>query len=222
MRLVLFGLAGAGKGTQAKLLSERLGVPHVASGDLFRHHQSQGTELGLLAKGYMEQGELVPDDVTIRMILERIGQEDASEGFILDGFPRTLGQATALDDVLGSDGLDLALWVVVSEEELVRRLSGRLICRECSAPYSKDDFPSEDSRCPACGGELHRRADDEPEVVRNRLQIQRPGLEELTDYYAQANKLVEINGERISEEVYREAMRILGRRVDGTVCRAAD
>lgn len=222
MRLVLLGLAGAGKGTQAKLLSARLGVPHVASGDLFRHHQSEGTELGLLTKGYMERGELVPDDVTIRMILERIGQKDASKGFILDGFPRTLEQATALDDVLGSDGLDLALCVVVNEEELVRRLSGRLNCKECSAPYSKDDFTSEDSNCPACGGELHRRADDEPEVVRNRLQVQRPGLEELAGHYARANKLVEIDGERTTEEVHEDAMRSLDRRGDGTNSRAAD
>lgn len=222
MRLVLLGLAGAGKGTQAKLLSARLGVPHVASGDLFRHHQSEGTELGLLTKGYMERGELVPDDVTIRMILERIGQKDASKGFILDGFPRTLEQATALDDVLGSDGLDLALCVVVNEEELVRRLSGRLNCKECGAPYSKDDFTSEDSNCPACGGELHRRADDEPEVVRNRLQVQRPGLEELAGHYARANKLVEIDGERTTEEVHEDAMRSLDRRGDGTSSRAAD
>lgn len=222
MRLVLLGLAGAGKGTQAKLLSERLGVPHVASGALFRHHQSQGTKLGLLAKGYMERGELVPDDVTIRMILERIGQEDASEGFILDGFPRTLAQATALDDALGSDGLDLALCVVVGEEELVRRLSGRVNCRECGTPYSKNDLTSEDSKCPACGGELRQRADDEPEVVRKRLEVQRPGLEELTDHYARASKLVEIDGERAAEEVHRAALRALCRREDSTTNRAAD
>jgi adenylate kinase len=209
MRLVLFGLAGAGKGTQAKLLSERLGVPHVASGDLFRHHQSQGTELGLLAKEYMERGELVPDDVTIQMLLERLGRDDASKGFILDGFPRTLEQAKALDDALGSDGVDLALCVGVSEDELVRRLSSRVNCRDCGTPFSKDDLPSDDRRCPDCGGELHQRADDEPEVVRKRLQIQRPGLEELTGHYAQANKLVEIDGERTSEEVHQEAMRTL-------------
>ena len=213
--MVLLGLAGAGKGTQAKLLSERLGVPHVASGALFREHQSQGTELGLLAKGYMERGELVPDDVTIRMILERIGKEDASQGFVLDGFPRTLEQATALDDALGSEGLDLALCVEVGEEELVRRLSHRLNCRECGAPYQKDDLPSPEGRCTACGGELHRRADDEPEVVRKRLQIQRPGLIELTDHYERANKLERIDGERTMEEVHLEAMRVLSRRLDG-------
>ena len=221
MRLVLLGLAGAGKGTQAKLLSERLGVPHVASGELFRNQQSQGTELGLLAKGYMDRGELVPDNVTIRMLLERLGKDDASEGFILDGFPRNLEQAKVLDDALAGDGLDLALCVVVSEEELVRRLSSRLNCRDCGTPFSKDDLPSEDSRCPDCGVELHQRADDEPEVVRKRLQIQRPGLEELADYYVQTNKLVKIDGERTADEVHREAICILDRRVVGTTNRAA-
>jgi adenylate kinase len=221
MRLVLLGLAGAGKGTQTKLLSERLGVPHVASGELFRNQQSQATELGLLAKGYMERGELVPDDVTIRMLLDRLGKEDASEGFILDGFPRNLEQAKALDDALGSEGLDLALCVVVSEEELVLRLSSRVNCRDCGTPFSKDDLSSEDSRCPDCGGELHQRADDEPDVVRKRLQIQRPRLEELTDYYVQANKLVKIDGERTADEVHMEAMRILDRRVAGTMNKAA-
>ncbi len=222
MRLVLFGLAGAGKGTQAKLLSERLGVPHVASGDLFRHHQAQGTELGLLAKEYMERGELVPDDVTIQMLLERLGRDDDSKGFILDGFPRTLEQAKALDDALGSDGVDLVLCVGVSEDELVRRLSARVNCTDCGTPFSKDNLPSEDSRCPDCGGELHQRADDAPEVVRKRLQIQRPGLEELTGHYARANKLVEIDGERTSEEVHREAMRTLDSWGGDTTIRAAD
>ena len=212
MRIVLLGLAGAGKGTQAQILAQHLGVPYVSSGDLFRHHQFQGTELGLLAKGYMERGALVPDEVTTRMILERIEEEDCRDGFILDGFPRTLRQAQALDGALGGEPLDCAVYVKVDEDELVRRLSERVSCRECGAPYQRDLLDST-MRCPACGGELYQREDDRPEVVRNRIQVQWPELTRLVDYYAGQKKLVEINGEQEVDEVAKEVLGAISRYV---------
>ena len=212
MRLVFLGLAGAGKGTQAKMVADHLGIPFVASGDLFRYHQAKGTELGLLAKGYMERGALVPDNVTIKMILERIGQKDAKNGFVLDGFPRTLQQAEALDQALGKGSIDAALYVRVREEELVRRLSGRISCRQCGTPYQKEILESQGvTRCPSCGGELYQRADDAPDVVRRRLQVQRPEIMCLVDYYAGQEKLTEVEGEQSVEAVGQEVLKALSR-----------
>lgn len=210
MRIVFLGLAGAGKGTQAQMLAQRLDMPYVASGDLFRYHQAQGTELGLLAKGYMERGDLVPDEVTIRMILDWVSEEGSRKGFILDGFPRTLQQATALDQALGQEGINCALYIKVGTEELVRRLSDRVSCRQCGRPYQRDSLPSETAmRCPVCGGELFQRPDDQPQVVRRRPQVQWPELTRLVDYYARQGKLVEINGEQSVEDVGRETWRAL-------------
>ena len=210
MRIVLLGMLGAGKGTQAAMLSQRLDVAHVASGDLFRHHQDQGTELGLLVKRYMEQGELVPDDVTIKMILDRIGWKDCRRGFILDGFPRTVEQATALDGALGEKGVDCVLYMKVRQEELVRRLSGRLICRQCQTPYHRDSSPPRvEGRCDRCGGELYERADDRPEVVQRRLQVQQEQLAHLLDYYSKQGRLAEINGEQAIEAVAEEMVKAL-------------
>ena len=212
MRFVFLGLAGAGKGTQAQLLAQRLGVPNVASGDLFRRHQGLGTELGLLAKSYMERGELVPDEVTIGMVLERLGEEDCRGGVILDGFPRTLQQAMALEQAVGEESIERALYIMVGEDELVRRLSGRVSCQQCGMPYRRDSLPSDAAtRCPSCGGELYQRPDDQPEVVRQRLQVQRPGLTQLLDHYAEHGKLVEINGEQSLEDVEKEMLAALAR-----------
>ncbi|MBI4201247.1 MAG: adenylate kinase [Chloroflexi bacterium] len=205
MRIVLLGLAGAGKGTQGQALAQRLGVPFVASGDLFRSHQAQGTELGLLAKGHMERGELVPDEVTIRMILERIGEADCAGGFILDGFPRTLAQAEALDRALRNKRIDRAVYIRVGEEELVRRLSGRINCRRCGTPYQRDSLPRGAVMCPNCGGELYQRPDDQPEVVRRRIRVQWPELSRLVEYYSNRSKLQEVNGEQ-SVELVRAAI----------------
>ena len=192
------------------MLAQRLGVPFVSSGDLFRYHQAQGTELGILAKGYMERGDLVPDEVTIRMIVERIREEECREGFILDGFPRTLEQAIALDRALGEDRIDCVLYIKVGEEELVRRLSGRVSCRQCGRPYQWDSLPQEAAtRCSACGGELYQRPDDQPQVVRHRLQVQWPELSRLLDYYAKQGKLAEVNGEQSVEEVGKETWEAL-------------
>ena len=196
MRIVLLGLLGAGKGTQAQMLSERLGVAHVASGDLFRYHQEQGTELGLLAKQYMDQGELVPDEVTIKMVLDRIQWDDCRLGFILDGFPRTLEQAQALDAALGQEGVDCVLHIRVSRDSLIRRLSGRLICRNCQTPYHLESSPpSVAGRCDRCGGELYQRSDDQPDVVQRRLVVQEEQIRHLTNYYYGQGKLEEVNGD---------------------------
>ena len=201
----MLGLAGAGKGTQAHLLSEELGVPAISSGDLFRYHRSQGTELGRLANSYMEKGDLVPDDVTIRMILERIEQIGGS-GFVLDGFPRTLPQAGALDQALNGIPIEGAVYIQVGEDELVQRLSQRLVCDGCAVPYSKASLGAT-SQCEKCGGVLYQRDDDKPDVVRKRLQVQWSGLNELLDHYGAQDKLIEINGEQAAEQVAAEALR---------------
>jgi adenylate kinase len=197
MYLVLLGPPGSGKGTQAERLKEQLGLPHVASGDLFRHHISNQTELGRLAKGYIDRGELVPDDVTIAMVRERLQQPDCDEGVILDGFPRTLPQAQALDEILASRGRALSgvLYINVPDEELVRRLSGRWLCRRCQTPYHVVfSPPAQEGVCDECGGELYQRDDDRPETVRARLRVYHEQTAPLIDYYRRASLLVEVDG----------------------------
>lgn len=210
MRLIFLGLAGAGKGTQAQVLSEHLGVAFVSSGDMFRHHLSQNTELGKLAKGYMDKGELVPDDVTIRMVLDRINQKDCQKGFILDGFPRTLAQAQALDKALGNNSINKVMYIKVDEPELVRRLSSRISCRACGTPYQKELLPANATRCPKCGGDLYQRADDQPEVVRKRLLVQWPEVTTLADYYGKQRKLAEVNGEQSVDRVGADLIKAAG------------
>lgn len=199
MRIILLGAPGAGKGTQAATLHEQLNAPHIATGDLFRAALSQGTPLGLEAKSYMDRGELVPDDVTVRMLLERISQPDAADGYILDGFPRSLAQAEALDEALKSrnENIDKVLLVDVSEDELVRRLSGRWICRACQTPYhAVNNPPTSEGVCDTDGGELYQRDDDKPETVRNRLGVYRDQTAPLIDYYTVQEILTSINGEQ--------------------------
>ena len=196
--IILLGAPGAGKGTQALTISQRLGLAHIASGDLFREALEKGTELGLQAKSYMENGQLVPDEVTIEMVLGRIAAPDCTKGFILDGYPRTLEQAKALDEVLGREGkaINKVLYIKVSTEELVRRLSGRWICRRCQAPYHAQSFPPKVAgRCDRCGGELYQRPDDSEATIRGRLDVYFSQTMTLIDYYEKAGKLVEINGE---------------------------
>jgi len=210
LHIVLLGAPGSGKGTQAGIVSQRFGVAHIASGDLFREAVNRGDELGQQAKSYMEKGLLVPDEITIRMILERIAAPDCAQGFILDGFPRTLGQAKALDRVLGERGIDKVVYIKVSTEELVRRLSGRFICRDCQVPYHEITSPPKvPGRCDRCGGELYQRPDDSPETVRKRLEVYFVETAPLIDYYKEAGKLVEINGERGIEEVGEELIAAL-------------
>ncbi len=207
MRIVLLGPPGAGKGTQAAGISQRLGVPHIATGDLFRQAQAQGTELGLLAKSYMEKGMLVPDEVTIRMVLERLQNRDCHKGFVLDGFPRNLGQAKALDAALEpkKESVDKVLYIKVSTQELVRRLSGRWICRSCQTPYHEVNSPPKvKGKCDKCVGELYQRPDDREETVRNRVKVYFDETAPLVDYYKASKKLVEINGEGTIQIVERE------------------
>ncbi|MBI4337262.1 MAG: adenylate kinase [Chloroflexi bacterium] len=202
MRVVLLGPPGAGKGTQARTLAKRLGVVHVASGDLFREHQAKGTELGQNAKTFMAKGLLVPDAIVIAMVLERVARPDCAGGVVLDGFPRTLEQAKALDRALGEKGLDRVVLLKVSEEELVRRLGGRLICRVCQAPYHRETAPPRvEGRCDRDGGELYQREDDRPEAVRQRFRVYQQQTEPLLDYYRTQKKLREVDGAQEIETV---------------------
>ena len=220
-KYIFLGAPGAGKGTQAVAITQKLGIPQISSGDLFRAAQKQGTELGLLAKSYMEKGQLVPDEITVRMVLERIAAPDCRNGYILDGFPRTLGQAQALDKALAqkNDSIDKVVYIKVSNEELIRRLSGRLICRSCQAPYNINDAPPKIAgKCDRCGGELYQRADDSESVVRNRLETFLKETAPLINYYRKAGKLVEVNGEIGMNNVTTEILKIM-REVDKNTAR---
>jgi adenylate kinase len=212
MNVVMLGPPGAGKGTQAALLAEKLGIPHVASGDLFREALKEQTELGLTAKSYMDRGELVPDEVTVAMIRERLQRPDCDSGVILDGFPRTIEQAEALEGLLAeqSKRIDAALFIDAAEDELVRRLSGRWTCRNCQAVYNIiSNPPDEEGRCDVCGGELYQRADDVPETVRNRIQVYRLQTSPLIDYYRDKKLLVTIKSEGGIERVQHKVLEAL-------------
>jgi adenylate kinase len=213
--LILLGLPGAGKGTQAERISRDTSMAHITSGGLFRENIGSGTHLGRRAQSYVEKGLLVPNDVTVGMILERIGQPDAASGFILDGFPRNVEQARALDEALAGRGkaIDKAVYMKVSEAELVRRLAGRWNCSQCAAVYHEQNNPPRQSGvCDNCGGELSQREDDRPEVVRTRLEVNAKEMDPLLDYYRQAGKLTEIDGEREPERVREDLLAALGKR----------
>ena len=214
MRIVLLGPPGAGKGTQAAIIAERKRIAHVASGDLFRMHLGAGSELGVLAKTYMDRGELVPDEVTIRMVLDRTAAGDAVEGYVLDGFPRTIEQAAALDNALAGQGqaLDATALIEVDSEELVRRLAGRWICRDCQTPYHEVSAPPAAAGvCDACGGALYQRDDDRSEVVRARLETYERQTAPLTGYYEQQGKLVRVDGEQAVDVVTAELLKCVER-----------
>jgi adenylate kinase len=212
LRIILLGAPGAGKGTQAAVISQKLAMPHIATGDLFRAALGQGTDLGNKAKAYMDKGELVPDDVTVAMVLERISEEDAKSGYILDGFPRTVNQGTALDQALevNQQSIDLAILVDVSDEELVRRLSGRSICRTCQTPYhSVNNPPKEAGVCDLDGGELYQRDDDKAETVGNRLQVYSNETAPLINFFESQGKLVRINGEQDISVVEKQLLDVI-------------
>jgi len=208
MRAILLGAPGSGKGTQAERLSQATGLVHIASGDLFRQAEKEGTELGKLAKSYMEKGLLVPDEVTIGMILERIAE--SSQGFILDGFPRNMEQAKALDKALAEEAIDKVIYIKVPQEELLRRLSERWICRQCETPYNLVSSPPKVAgKCDLCGDELYQRPDDNKETVQKRLEVYFAQTTPLISYYQQRGKLVEIDGEKTIEEVSKELLALL-------------
>jgi adenylate kinase len=212
MYITMLGAPGAGKGTQADILSQKMNLPHIASGDLFRQALEEKTEVGLLAKSYMDKGELVPDEITIRMILERINQPDCASGCLLDGFPRTLEQATVLDKALTEQGksIDRAIYIEVPNEELVKRLSGRWLCRTCQTPYHTISSPPKTpGKCDKCGGELYQRSDDKEETVKDRLSVFLAQTVPILDYYKKQNKLIKVNGDLGIQEVAREIISAL-------------
>ncbi len=202
--IVLLGPPGAGKGTQATRLSERLGIPHISTGDILREAVAGGTELGQQAQAYMDRGDLVPDELVIGIARERLAQEDCASGFVLDGFPRTLPQAEALDEVIRDLGRQplRVLNLEVDEEEILRRLSGRRVCRECGGIFHVDqEGVEEGGRCPDCGGELYQRSDDRREAIYERLRVYRLQTEPLIAYYADRDVLTTITAEGEPEEI---------------------
>jgi adenylate kinase len=211
-RLVLFGPPGAGKGTQAQLLKDRLGAAHVSSGDLFRYHLRQGTELGQRVSQYINQGLLVPDEVTIDIILDKVLAFSPEEGFILDGFPRTTQQAQALEQALNRESrpLDKVVFINVPEEELLRRLGGRYICRNCQAPHT---VPSgqQPPPCSNCGGELYQREDDQPQAVSRRIEVYQRETMPVLDFYRQRGLLADVAGVGSVECINRRVLTVLGR-----------
>jgi adenylate kinase len=214
--LILLGPPGAGKGTQAVNIAKEAGLVHVATGDLFRENIRNETELGKKAKLFVDRGALVPDEITVGMLLDRLDRPDtskASKGVLLDGFPRTVEQAQALDEALKARGqaVDKVLYINVGEEEVVQRLAGRWTCRQCGAVYHQTfSPPKEPGKCDRCGGELYQRDDDKPETVRNRLGVYNQQTAPLTDYYRRQGKLLEVNGEQDAEAVGGDLLKAAG------------
>ncbi|OKH97279.1 adenylate kinase [Streptomyces sp. CB02923] len=215
MRIVLVGPPGAGKGTQAAYLAKNLSIPHISTGDLFRANISQGTDLGKEAKSYMDAGNLVPDSVTIAMAEDRLDQEDAGHGFLLDGFPRNLGQAEALDAYLKGKGvkLDAVLDLEVPEDEVVKRIAGRRICRNDGSHVFHVDYhkPKTEGVCDLCGGDLYQREDDREETVRKRLEVYHTETEPIIDHYKAQDLVVTIPALGKVDEVTQRAMGALGK-----------
>jgi len=210
--VIFVGAPGAGKGTQASMVAEKLNLVHVSSGDLFRQALEQGTELGKQAKSYMERGILVPDEITIQMVMERLSAPDCENGVILDGFPRNLPQAEALDSALLEQGtaIDKVIYIRVSERELIKRLSARWLCRQCQAVYNMINSPPRVAgKCDRCGGELYQRPDDKPETVKKRLDVYFAETAPLIDHYRRQGKLSEIEGEGSVAEVTRRIVSAL-------------
>ncbi|MGA5893980.1 adenylate kinase [Streptomyces venetus] len=218
MRIVLVGPPGAGKGTQAAFLAKNLSIPHISTGDLFRANISQQTELGKLAKSYMDAGNLVPDEVTIAMAKDRMEQPDAENGFLLDGFPRNVSQAEALDELLETENmqLDAVLDLEVPEDEVVKRIAGRRICRNDSSHVFHVTYkqPAKEGVCDVCGGELYQRDDDSEETVRTRLEVYHTQTEPIIDYYKAQGLVVTISALGKVEDVTTRAMEALKRGED--------
>ena len=212
-RVVLLGPPGAGKGTQASGIAEKYNICHISTGDIFRANIKQGTELGLKAKAYMDRGELVPDELTCDLVEDRIMQEDCKNGYLLDGFPRTVFQAEHFDKFLASKGeaLDDVVDMEVPESVLIPRAAGRRVCRNCGQPYHVTNMPpKKEGVCDVCGGEVYQRADDAEETVRNRLKVYGEQTAPLTDYYKKANILRTVNGDQEMNKVFADICKALG------------
>lgn len=213
MRLVLLGAPGAGKGTQAKILSEKFNVPHISTGDIFRSNIKNGTELGVLAKQYIDKGGLVPDELTVKIVKSRLAEPDCSEGFVLDGFPRTIPQAEQLDAVLTEMGiaLDKVVDIHVDDDKIIKRLADRRVCPGCGASYHLEyNPPSEGDICKVCGTKVIQRPDDSPETIKHRLQVYQSQTKPLIQYYNAQGKLVTAYGQEEIEDTTSEVMKALG------------
>ena len=213
MKIIMLGAPGAGKGTQAKQIAGKYSIPHISTGDIFRANIKNGTELGKKAKEYMDQGLLVPDELTCDLVVDRIGQDDCKSGFVLDGFPRTIPQAEALTNALDKLGqkMDFAIDVDVPDENIVKRMSGRRACLECGATYHVVSIPpKKEGICDACGSELVLRDDDKPETVQKRLDVYHEQTQPLIDYYKKAGILKSVDGTQPMEDVFAEIVKILG------------
>jgi len=213
MKIIMLGAPGAGKGTQAKMIAEKYGIPHVSTGDIFRANIKNGTDLGKQAKEYMDAGKLVPDELTVKILLDRVAQDDCKNGYVLDGFPRTIPQAEVLEDALNKlgDKIDFAVNVDVPDENIVRRMSGRRACLKCGATYHIEHIPPKhEGICDTCGSELVLRDDDKPETVLNRLKVYHEQTQPLIDFYTERNVLRTVDGTRDMKDVFADIISILG------------
>lgn len=213
LRTVLLGPPGAGKGTQAAKIVDKYGIPHISTGDIFRENIKKGTELGRKAQEYMNRGELVPDDLVIEIATTRLLEDDCRNGFLLDGFPRTVHQAEKLDEFLAAHGgqLDKVIDIAVGKDELMTRLTGRRVCKNCGASYHIVNIPpAKEGICDRCGGPLIQRADDNAETVANRIEVYEDQTKPLINYYEQAGKIVHIDGTTGLENVFADIVKALG------------
>ena len=213
MKIIMLGAPGAGKGTQAKMIADKYSVPHISTGDIFRANIKNGTELGMEAKKYMDQGLLVPDELTVKILLDRVAQEDCQNGYVLDGFPRTIPQAEVLDSELTKLGekIDFAIDVNVPDENIINRMSGRRACLACGATYHITHVPpKQEGICDRCGKELVLRDDDKPETVKNRLEIYHEQTQPLIDFYTEKGVLKTVDGTVPMNEVFDAIVAILG------------
>lgn len=213
MKIIMLGAPGAGKGTQAKMIAEKYSVPHVSTGDIFRVNIKNGTELGMEAKKYMDQGLLVPDELTVRILLDRVAQADCENGYVLDGFPRTIPQAEVLDKALTElgDKIDFAINVDVPDENIIRRMSGRRACLTCGATYHIEHIPpKKEGICDVCGSELVLRDDDKAETVKNRLDVYHKQTQPLIDFYTEKGVLRTVDGTLPMNDVFAAITAILG------------
>lgn len=213
MKIIMLGAPGAGKGTQAKRIAKKYNIPHISTGDIFRANIKEGTELGKRAKEYMDKGELVPDDITIGMLLDRIHKSDCKDGFVLDGFPRTIPQAKSLTEALSklNESIDYAINIDVPDESIITRMGGRRACLSCGSTYHiKYSAPKKENICDNCGSELVIRDDDKPETVKKRLDVYHKQTQPLIDYYDSEKILASVDGTKDMEEVFLDIIAVLG------------